>query len=156
MSVQSLPEEVERMVQRDFDFSLKNRLHIAPEIRMYKPGEDVGIWTQRRNDAWEYQVYFDGEFICFLSINDSKNAAYYKVMKNLLEAYKSKKIHFNLRLYAEDSERRKEYEKNNKPQNPIKSPKTSEEKMLHEVFERASKPKKDRKKSIILNTDVKI
>lgn len=149
MSVQSLPEDVTRMVQGDFGFPLKDRLHIAPEIRMYKPGEDESIWRQQKEGTWEYQVFFDGEFICYLSINDSKQTAYWKTLKGILEAYKSGKIHFNQRFYHEDEEKYRAQQKANAPVNPVKDTESEEDKIVHEVFERVAK-KKQKKSPLVL------
>lgn len=142
MAVDSLPKELERMLQKDFSFAIHNRLHIAPEVKMYRD-DDQSIWQQKKDEKYEYQVHWDGEFICNVSVHNSKETAYYLVLKGIFEKYREGKIHFNLAKYTEDEERHKQMMKDNAPKNPIQDTRSAEDKVLHAVFEKSmSKQKK--------------
>lgn len=142
MGVQSLPQELEAMLQKDFGFPLKNRLHVAAEVKMYRKGEDEGIWNQAKNEQFEYQVYFDGQFICYLSINESKKGAYYKALKGIFEAYKDKKIYFNQRMYTEEDDLLKDKKRSDDQSNRLLNPKTEDDKFFAEVFKKVGEEKK--------------
>ena len=72
-------------VQKEFQFSLENRFRIIAELEKYKAGEDESIWKQKMSrSAYQYEVYFDGEFVCFFGLEDSEDVVYLRVMENIL------------------------------------------------------------------------
>jgi len=93
-------QDVFDRVSLDFDFSLKNRLNIVSELDKYRWKEDESVWKQKRGkSAYQYEVYFDTEFVCFFGSDEGIDRAYLKVLEGILKLYKEKKIFWNLDLY---------------------------------------------------------
>lgn len=128
------------LVQKDFAFPLKNRLHIAAEVAMYRKGEDESVWKQDRSGQYEYQVFFDGEFVCFFDMKEDKKVAYVKVLKGLRDLYQQKKIFWNESLYEIFKPKPVE-----EPQLPEAT--TKEEKIIKELVVRAKKQRTKKKKT---------
>lgn len=119
-------------VQKDFEFSLKDRLSIWAEVDKYHWKEDESVWKQKRGKAsLEYEVHFDGEFICFFSLSDSEDEAYIKILEGIRDKYKDGKIHWNKELY--------EFDKPKEDVVELSKPTTPEEKILTEVVKKQAK-----------------
>lgn len=134
------------LIQRDFKFNIKDRLHIASESKMYRVGEDRSLWQDAKTGNFTYQVYWDGEFICFFDVTMSKQKLYLDFWKGFQKAFEDKKIHINKGMYEIDEQKRKDEEKANKKELPKAT--TKEEKLVQEAVRRAHAPKK-KKSSII-------
>ncbi len=104
MMYQTAAKVLFEKIQKDFKFSLSNRLAIVAEVEMYRKGEDQTLWTQDKEENYVYQVFFDGEFVCFFNIREDVQKVYLRVLKGLLKLYKEKKIHWNKFLYDYDEE----------------------------------------------------
>ncbi len=121
-------------VQREFQFSLENRFRIIAELEKYKAGEDEGIWKQKIGQStYQYEVYFDGEFVCFFGLEDSEDVVYLRVMENILRLYKDKQIFWNPILY--------EVNKLKPVEEKLPEATTPEEKLLKEAVKRSRKKK---------------
>lgn len=126
-------------VQRDFAFPLKDRLRIISELDKYRWKEDESVWSQKRGLTKEqYEVYFDGEFVCFFGLDDSQDQAYLRVMENILRLYKDKKIYFNPAMYEINAPKADVV--------PLPTANTPEEKLLREAVKRSRKKKGKRAK----------
>lgn len=126
-------------VQRDFAFPLKDRLRIVSELDKYRWKEDESVWAQKRGRAPEqYEVYFDGEFLCFFGLEESQDQVYLKVMENILRLYKAKKIFWNPIMY--------EINKPKKVEEKLPEATTPEEKIFREAIKRSRKKKGKRAK----------
>ena len=132
-------------VQRDFSMPLKDRLLVVAEVEKYRWKEDESVWRQKREkDPYSYEVYFDGEFVCDFSVKEEPDMVYYRVMKNIRDLYKAKKIFFNKQMYeikrAEEAAKRKAEE----PLLPkIDAP---EHKIIQEVIKRQRRRRANRAK----------
>jgi hypothetical protein len=127
-------------VQKDFAFTLVNRLRVIAEVEKYRWKEDESVWSQKRERSpLQYEVYFDDEFVCFFGLEDTQDQAYIRVMENLLKLYKEKKIYWNTFLY--------EFNKPEKKVVKEKEATSPEEKIIKEAFKRADKKKGKRAKS---------
>lgn len=118
-------------VQKEFAFSLEKRFRIVAELEKYRAGEDESVWKQKKGASpYQYEVYFDGEFVCFFGLEDSEDQVYLRIMENILRLYKDKKIFWNPVLYEV-----------NKPKVEEKLPEatTPEEKLLREAVKRSKK-----------------
>ena len=102
MRVDNLAKSLFDRIQKDFQFSLKDRLRIVADEHMFRVNEDEGLWKQKREDKHSYQVYFDDVFVSFVDSDMSENTAYLVTMKEILKLYKEKKIHWNTFLYDLD------------------------------------------------------
>lgn len=134
-------KEVFDRVQLDFTFSLSGRLKVISELEKYRYKEDESVWKQKRGTAaYQYEVYFDDEFVCFFGADEGIDVAYLKVLEGLLKLYKEKKIFWNKELYDV-------YYPKTKPEE-IKLPEatTPEEKIVREVYKRQAKRKGKRVK----------
>lgn len=128
----TLSNHIFDMIQKEFAFPLKDRLHIAAEVDMYRKGEDESIWRQDKNEDYSYQVYFDGEFVCFFDVKENKTVVYIKIMKGLKDLYQQGKIHWNKSLYEFDKPKVKEEIKMPKADNPV-------DKIIQEAIKRKDK-----------------
>lgn len=128
-------------VQMEFAFSLNGRLKVISELEKYRWKEDESVWAQKRGKAsYQYEVYFDDEFVCFFGADEGIERAYLKVLEGLLKLYKEKKIFWNKELYEV-------YYPTQKPEE-VKLPEatTPEEKIVREVYKRQAKKKGTRAK----------
>ena len=131
-------KELFDLVQREFSFSLVDRLRIVAELEKYKWKEDESVWAQKKDkSAHQYEVYFDGEFVCFFGLEKSIDHAYLAVMEGLLKLYKEKKIYWNKDLYELLTPKIKE--------SKLPSATTPEEKIVQEAFKRANKKLKGKR-----------
>lgn len=142
MRAETMANSLFTRVQSQFGFSLKDRLHIAPDVLMFRKKEDESVWKQDKSEMYEYQVFFDGEFVCFTSVRETLDMAYYKVMKGLLDLYKNKKIYWNKDMY--ELVRMPII----KPAPDLPKATTPEDKIVQEVIRKASKKYARRRKSI--------
>ncbi len=128
-------------VQKDFAFTLVNRLRIIAEVDKYRWKEDESVWAQKRERTpLQYEVYFDDEFVCFFGLEDSEDQAYLKVLESITKLYREKKIYWNKVLYEINKPEVK-------PEPKMKEATTPEEKIVKEAFARVAKKKGKRAKS---------
>ena len=102
MRVDNLAKSLFDRIQKDFKFSLKDRLRIVADEHMFRVNEDEGLWKQKKEGKHSYQVYFDNVFVSFVDSDMSEATAYLVTMKEILKLYKEKKIHWNTFLYDLD------------------------------------------------------
>jgi len=120
------------LMQRDFAFPLKDRLHIVAETEKYKWREDESVWKQKKDKApLQYEAYFDGEFVCFFGTQMTELEAYCEVLKGIRELYKSGKIHWNKELY--------EFDKKPVEEIVLDAPDSPEDYILTEVVKKHAK-----------------
>ena len=135
-------QDVFDKVQRDFQFPLTNRLQIVSELDKYRWKEDESVWKQKRGlSAYQYEVYFDGVFVCDFGSDAGLDKAYLAVLEGLLKLYKDKRIFWNKELY----EVYYPTPKNEPPK--LKEATTPEEKMVKEALERVAKKTKKGKRA---------
>jgi hypothetical protein len=129
------------LMQKDFKFSIKNRLVIVPEVDKYRIKEDESIFNQVKTEKYDYEVYFDGEYVSAFNIDDKPERARIGVLKGLKTLYKAGKIHWNLFLYDIDKQKAKDKAELEKVQRKAKrkKPKTKEEKIVTAGIEKALK-----------------
>lgn len=119
--------------------NLKSRFRVWSEKDKYRWKEDESVWKQVRGLSYEqYEVYFDGEFVCFFDLGMTMDQTVLEVMKGLIPLFKSGKVFINESMYevralkaAEDRKKAHEIE--------IAAPTTPEEKILAEVLTRVAK-----------------
>lgn len=102
------------LIQVHFGFSLKNRLHVVPEVAMFRIGEDESIWKQAKTGKYDYQVYFDGEFLCWIDDADTPEVGWYKFITAFRDKYKAGRVHLDEKLYELDAMHAKKLEKEKK------------------------------------------
>lgn len=141
-------------IQKDFKFPLKDRLHIAPETKLYRVGEDVDLWNQARTSDYQYHVFWDGEFICFLNTRMTKEQLYLDFWRGFQKAYEEHRIFINPKMYEIKEQERKAKEKAELEAKEAAAPKatTKEEKLVKEAVRRAKVEGKKKKieKSLIV------
>lgn len=127
------------IIQKDFGFPIKERLHIAPNVAMYNLRDDVSVFTQSMTGKYEYEVYFDGEFVCYFNIMDHPQRARIKVLKGLSRLFSEEKIHWNLNKYEEIRREKKQKEIREKEERDKKRPKfkTKEQKKVEYSIRKA-------------------
>jgi len=121
--------------------NLTKRIRIWSEVDKYNWKEDESVWRQKREkDAKDYEIYFDGEFVTFVSDKDGVQHGYLKVLEGLRDLYKEGKIFVNEEMYkvreAEEEEKRKKAKE-------VELPKatTPEEKVVAGAIEKMAKKK---------------
>lgn len=126
-------------IANDFNFSVKDRLHIAADVAMFRKGEDEGIWKQAKTGEFEYEVYWDGEQISSFSVNTDKDVAYRDFWLGFQKAYQDKRIFINPVMYEIEKEYTKKQEKEKKDRLEAlgKKARTPEEKLVHEAIVQA-------------------
>lgn len=142
------------IIQQDFKFNIKDRLHIASESKMYRIGEDQQLWQDAKLGNFKYQVYWDGEFVCFFDVTMSKQVLYLDFWKGFQRLYEEKKIFINKKMYDIQEEQRKAKEKALEEEKTKALPvaKTKEEKMVVEAIKRAKNEGKRKGKKLIIPT----
>ena len=126
------------MMQKDFEFPIKERMAVVADVDMFRIGEDSSIHGQAKSGKYEYGVYFDGEFVCFFSLTDHPQRVRIKILNGLKELVKEEKIFWNKHLYEVKA---KEKAKNKRDRIEAvkqvgKQFKTSEEKLAVAAIER--------------------
>lgn len=126
------------LMQKDFEFPLKERMAVVADVDMFRIGEDASVHGQAKSGKFEYGVYFDGEFVCFFDLIDHPQRVRIKILNGLKELIKEEKVFWNKHLYEVKS---KEKEKNKRDRIEAvkqvgKQFKTSEEKLAVAAIER--------------------
>ncbi len=129
------------LMQLDFAFSIKNRLVVIPEVDKYKIKEDSSIFDQVKKEKYEYEVYFDGEYVSGFNTTENPLVARINVLKGLKRLYSEGKIHWNQKQYELDKMVAKEAEKakKQKRESKRKKLKTKEEKLVEIGIRKALK-----------------
>lgn len=131
-------QKVIDMMQKDFGFSLKNRLVIIPEVEKYRIKEDESITNQVKTGKYEYDVYFDGEYVSSFSIMDHPQRVRINILTGLKRLILENKIFWDIKKYDELKERKKQEKKDKRQRldTIAKKFKTSEEKLVVEAIEK--------------------
>jgi hypothetical protein len=132
-------QEVIRLLQKDFDFDLRGRLHTVAEVEKFLWKEDESVWAQKKERAaLEFEVYFDGEFVCFFSQNDTSDQIRLKVLEGIRDLYKEGKIFFDpaIKKVREEEERLAREKKDTITYTDINTP---EEKILVDIVKKHAK-----------------
>lgn len=77
------------------------RLRIWSDVDKFNWKEDEDIWKQKTGRvSKEYEIYFDREYLCMFSEDDSVDQAYLIFLNSLKRAYKEEKIYVNEQMYV--------------------------------------------------------
>ena len=101
MSAMVQAKSIFELMEKDFKFSIKDRLVVVPEVQMYRIKEDIAIFDQANTGRYIFQVFFDGEFVCALGNDMSKERSRIDILKGLKRLYSADKIHWNKKFYEE-------------------------------------------------------
>lgn len=126
------------MMQKDFGFPLKDRLVIIPDVEKYRIKEDESITNQVKTGKYEYDVYFDGEYVTSFSIMDHPQRVRINILTGLKRLILENRIFWDIKKYEELEERRKQEKKDRRHRldTIAKKFKTSEEKLVVTAIER--------------------
>lgn len=126
------------IMQRDFGFPLKDRMVIIPDVEKYRIKEDESITNQVKTGKYEYDVYFDGEYVASFSITDHPQRVRIHILRGLQQLIKDEKIFWNPMRYKvrREQEKEKKRDKRHRLDTIAKKFKSSEEKLVVEAIER--------------------
>jgi hypothetical protein len=138
LSAYPVVQKVIDMMQRDFGFSLKNRLVVIPEVEKFRIKEDESITNQVKTGKYEYDVYFDGEYVSSFSIMDHPQRVRIGILEGLKNLIKQNKIFWDVKKYDELEEKKKQEKRDKKHRLDTIAKKftSSEEKLVVEAIER--------------------
>lgn len=117
----------------------KDRIRVWAEVDKYRPGEDESVWKQKKGKSpHAYEIYFDGEFVCFFDENETIQRVILKFIESMRELFKQEKIFVNKEMYVVKEEERKSKEEEILLENPT----TPEDKILTDVVVKQAKKRK--------------
>lgn len=126
------------LMQKDFGFSLVDRMVVIPEVDKFRIKEDESIMAQVKSEKYEYEVYFDGEYVCGFSVDQHPQRVRIEILKGLKQLILDSKIYFDKRKYELDEERAKKVkkEKRERLDRIAKQFKSPEEKLVVAAIEK--------------------
>lgn len=126
------------MMQKDFGFSLKDRLVIIPEVDKFRIKEDESITAQVKSEQYEYEVYFDGEFVCGFSVSQHPQRVRIEILKGLQRLIQDDKIYWDQKKYEllEEAEKQAKRDKRNRMDTIAKKFTSPEEKLVVAAIEK--------------------
>lgn len=131
-------QQAMELMQKDFGFPLKDRMIIIPEVDRFRIKEDESITAQVKSEKYEYEVYFDGEFVCFFSITEHPQRVRIKILNGLKDLIKNNKIYWNLKKYEEleEEEKQRRRDKKHRLETLAKKFNSPEEKLVVAAIEK--------------------
>jgi len=76
------------------------RIRVWAEIDKYKWKEDDDVWKQKKGiTAPQYEVHFDGEFVCFIDSQKTEKYNLSEFLINIRKLYRDGKIFVNVEMY---------------------------------------------------------
>lgn len=126
------------MMQKDFAFSIKDRLIIIPEVARFRIKEDASIMDQVKTENYDYEVYFDGEFVCHFGVSQHPQRVRIEILKGLQSLIKADKIYWDLKKYdlLEESEKQAKKDKRHRMNTIAKKFTSPEEKLVVAAIEK--------------------
>lgn len=99
--------QIMELMQKDFGFDLKDRMIVIPEVDRFRIREDESITSQVKTEKYEYEVYFDGEFVCGFSVIQHPQRVRIEILKGLKRLIQDSKIYFDKKKYELEEEKLK-------------------------------------------------
>ncbi len=126
------------MMQKDFGFTLKDRLIVIPEVDMFRIKEDESITEQVKTEKYEYSVYFDGEYVCGFSVAQHPQRVRIEILRGLQRLIKDEKIFWDLKKYEvlEEAEKQAKRDKRHRMDTIAKKFTSPEEKLVVAAIEK--------------------
>mgnify|MGYP001014975963 CR=1 FL=1 len=143
-----LVNDLKSEVERSMPFKVPNfkmRLGVWAERDKYRWKEDESVWSQVMGKAYEaYEVYFDGEFVCFFNVGMTMQSVVIEILQGILKLFKEKKVYLNPEMYriAAEEERKQKEAIDKAIKEKVSKAQTPEEKVLGEVLLRVKKKRK--------------
>lgn len=138
LSAYPVVEKAMHMMQQDFGFELKGRMVIIPDVEKFRIKEDESITNQVKSGKYEYDVYFDGEWVSSFSIVDHPQRVRINMLKGLKRLIQEGKIHWDVTKYKEEEDRakKKKRDKNQRLDALAKKFTSAEEKLVVAAIEK--------------------
>lgn len=126
------------MMQKDFGFPLKDRLIIIPEVDRFRIKEDESISDQVKTENYEYEVYFDGEFVCHFGVSQHPQRVRIEILRGLQRLIKDDKIYWDLKKYdlLEEAQKKEKRDKRHRMDTIAKKFTSMEEKLVVAAIEK--------------------
>lgn len=136
----ALTDKIDRELGVTFHNLIK-RIRVVPEVEKFRWREDESVWEQKRDKtAKNYEVYMDGEFVCFVMETDGEQKAYLRTLEGIRDLYNQGKLFVNESMYkikeAEAEEKARKAKEIEMPK-----PTTPEEKIVAGAIEKMAKKK---------------
>lgn len=132
-------QDMSRKFEENLPIKVPNfskRVRITSDVDKFKWKEEVSVWEQMQGKAaLNFEVLFDGEFVCFFDTNDTEDVAITRMLEGFLKLYKEKKIYVNEEVYA--LIRKEQQEKERIAELP--TPHTEDEKLVAQAMEKKFK-----------------
>jgi hypothetical protein len=124
----------------------EKRISVWAEVDKYKH-EDEGIWNQAKGrTAPQYEVHFDGEFVCFIDGQKSDRYNLSEFLSNIKKLYLEKKIYVNVEMYAVKQAEQEALD--TKPDLLVPAPSNEAEATIVEVVKKQAKKRKRKVKLV--------
>lgn len=139
-----LSKDIKDMLVNEIRGTFKDpekRLAVWAETEKFNWKEDESVWKQKRGlDKNSYEVYFDTEFVCFITEADEIQKVKVNFLTAMKNLYAQGKIFVHKEMYdVQQALKDAEYIKKNTVEMP--SAHTPEEKMIADVLTKAAKKK---------------
>jgi len=129
---------VVKLMQKDFQFPIDERLIVIPEVDKYRIKEDESIMDQVKTSQYEYDVYFDGEYVCGFSISQHPQRVRINILLGLKRLITDGKIYWDKMKYKEleENERQAKRDKIHRMETIAKKFTSPEEKLVVAAIEK--------------------
>lgn len=119
----------------------EKRIRIWAEVDKYTWKEEESVWNQKRgNTAPQYEVHFDGEFVCFIDSNKSDRYNLSEFLINIKSLYQNGKIFIHPEMYEIKQAEKEALEK--KEDLIVPTPINESEALIVEVIKKQAKKRK--------------
>lgn len=100
-----------KLMQKDFQFNIDDRLFVIPEVDKYRINDDESIQNQVKTYQYEYDVYFDGEYVCGFSVSQHPQRVRINILLGLKRLITEGKIFWDKMKYQELEEKARQAKK---------------------------------------------
>lgn len=138
MDTKQISRDMKRVFETALPFRIPNfsqRLRITADVDKYKWKDEVSIWEQKQERTkHNFEVLFDGEFVCFFDLSQSESQALTAMLQGLRKLFAEEKIFINPRMYEVQAAKRE-------AENTIEvdAPENEGEEILTEVIKKQAK-----------------
>ena len=125
----------------------EKRISVWAEVDKYRWKEDENVWNQQKGrTAPQYEVHFDGEFVCFLDSSKSDRYNLSEFLSNIKKLYLEQKIFIHTQMYEV---KKAEKEALNKQDDVlVPKPENEAEEIIVDVVKKQAKKRKRKVKLV--------
>lgn len=103
MDTKQIAKDMKQVFEKSLPFKIPNftqRLRITADVEKYKWKEDESVWNQKKDRAANnFEVLFDGEFVCFFDLLETEQQVVLKMLEGLRSLFSEQKIFIHPSMY---------------------------------------------------------